>query len=198
MRRWAALIGAGLMLTGCTIGPPPPPSFNPVGNSDAVVAARQRAGIADCPQPTPVQSRPDGLPELVLDCLGGDTRVRLSDLRGKPMVINLWAQWCGPCRAEAPHLVKLSKQSKGKVAVLGIDYDDPRPDLAVEFASLVGWKYPQLADPNRQLGRYLPIAGIPITLFVDADGKVVRRFTGQLESYEQLAGLVRDQLGVTL
>ena len=84
-----------------------------------------------------------------------------------------WAQWCPPCREESPYLRQFQKASKGKVFMLGIDYNDPRPELAVEFAGLVGWKYPQLADPERRLSTKMSVPGLPTTLFVDADGKVV-------------------------
>ena len=163
-----------------------------------VVAARKAAGIVDCPSVQNVPARPDGLPDLVLDCLGGDSTVRLSSLRGKPMVINLWAQWCAPCREESPYFRQFAAASKGKVLLLGVNYDDPRPELAVEFASLVGWKYPQLADPERQLSRVMPISGIPFTLFVSADGKIVHRVPGVLHSSDELAQLTRVKLGVKL
>lgn len=189
-----------LLLGGCTAAPagPPTPSFAPVDPA-AIVAARKAAGIADCPKSSAtVPARSDGLPDLTLECIGGDSTVRLAGLRGKPMVINIWAQWCPPCREESPYLRQFQKASKGKVFLLGIDYDDPRPELAVEFAGLVGWKYPQLADPERQLSTKMPIRGLPTTLFVDADGKLVHTVSGKLQSYDELVQLTRDKLGIAL
>lgn len=187
------------MLAGCTGAPQPSTSVgDPPAGPAAVVAARKAAGIADCPRVQNVTPRPDGLPDLVLNCLGGDTTVKLSGLRGKPMVINLWAQWCEPCRAESPYLRQFEKAAKGKVLLLGVNYDDPRPELAVEFASAVGWTYPQMADPERRLSGAMPISGIPLTLFVDADGKVVHKVSGGLDSYEELVQFTRDELGVKL
>lgn len=200
MKRLIGLIAGLVVLAGCTVAPQPSPdeSYAPVDPA-AVVAARKAAGIADCPDVKNVPARTDGLPDLVLNCLGGDTTVTLSGLRGKPMVINLWAQWCAPCRAESPYFRQFAAASKGKVLLLGLNYADPRPELAVEFATLVGWRYPQLADPERQLGTVmsLPVA-IPITLFVDADGRIVRKYIGGLHSYAELVQLTRDELGVTL
>ena len=196
---WSMAIA--VLLGGCAAPPsaPPTPSFAPVDPA-VVVAARKQAGIADCPTSSAsVPARPDGLPDLVLECLGGDSTVRLAGLRGKPMVINLWAQWCAPCRAESPFLREFAQAGKGKVLLLGLNYADPRPELAVEFASLVGWKYPQMADPDRRLGAALalPVA-IPITLFVDADGRLVRTYIGGVHSYDELKQLTHDELGVTL
>lgn len=199
MRRLAGLLAGLLLLTGCTGTPPAPtPGFTPADPA-AIVAARKAAGIADCPaSKSGVEARRDGLPDLALSCLGGDSTVRLSGLRGKPMVINLWAQWCAPCREESPYLRRFQDAAKGKVLLLGINSDDPRPELAVEFAGLVGWRYPQLADPERRLNGLMPINGLPFTLFVDADGRVVYRVTGVLRSYEELVQLAETTLKVEL
>jgi len=162
-------------------------------------ALKKSAGIPDCPESDgSVPPLSGGLPDVVVPCLGGGRDVRLAGLRGKPMMINLWAQWCEPCRAESPYLRQFEKAAKGKVLLLGVNYDDPRPELAVEFASAVGWTYPQMADPERRLSGAMPISGIPLTLFVDADGKVVHKVSGGLDSYEELVQFTRDELGVKL
>ncbi len=201
----AAAVAVLMLLAGCTItrveepSASSDPTFVPATQAE-VLQARKAAGIAACPESSEtVAARPDGLPDLTLDCLGGDSTVRLAGLRGKPMVINLWAQWCAPCRAESPFLREFAQAGKGKVLLLGLNYADPRPELAVEFASLVGWKYPQMADPDRRLGAALalPVA-IPITLFVDADGRLVRTYIGGVHSYDELKQLTHDELGVTL
>ncbi len=164
-----------------------------------VLEQRRAAGIADCPVSDPdVVARPDGLPDLTLDCLGADSRVRLAGLRGTPLVINVWAQWCGPCRAEAPFLTEAAGRAGEQVQFLGIDYDDPHPELAVEFARQAGWRYPQLVDPEKATAPDLRIVGPPQTVFVDADGRVVHRHPGPVTSTEQLLDLIQTHLGVTL
>lgn len=200
MRRLAVLVAVvALLLGGCTGAPPAPaPSFAPVSPAE-ILAARKEAGIAGCPKSSAsVPARADGLPDLVLECIGGDSTVRLAGLRGKPMVINLWAQWCPPCREESPYLREFAKASKGKVLLLGVNYTDPRPELAVEFASLVGWKFPHVVDSDAQLAKWMTVGGLPMTLFVDADGKVVHRVVGKLQSYDELVQFTRDKLGVKL
>jgi thiol-disulfide isomerase/thioredoxin len=111
------------------------------------------------------------------------------------LVVNVWAQWCGPCRDEAPYLAKLAKS--GKVKMLGIDYDDPRPELAVTFATEHGLAYPHLVDTDKALQRPLKIGGPPLTAFVDKDGAVAFVHRGVLTSQQQLDQLVKDKLGVT-
>ncbi|MFZ1412227.1 MAG: TlpA disulfide reductase family protein, partial [Micropruina sp.] len=165
----------------------------------ALVQARQQAGIADCPvSDDSVAALADGLPDLVLDCIGGDSRVRLAGLRGKPMLINFWAQWCAPCRAESPHLREFSQRAGDKVLILGVDFADPRPDLAIEFAQLVSWPYAHVVDPERQTEAALRITGIPVSFLVDADGKIVHRQVGPFLSTDELIALAQEKLGVTL
>jgi thiol-disulfide isomerase/thioredoxin len=136
----------------------------------------------------------DGMPDVSLPCLGGGPDIRLADLRG-PLVVNVWAQWCGPCRDEAPYLAKLAKS--GKVRMLGIDYADPRPELAVRFATDEGLAYPHLVDQDKAIQSPLKVGGPPLTAFVNQDGVVVFVHRGVLTSQQQLDQLVKDKLGVT-
>jgi 8-oxo-dGTP pyrophosphatase MutT (NUDIX family)/thiol-disulfide isomerase/thioredoxin len=186
---WATMVaGLALLLAGCVAGTPVQPRTEPVtdpgrsapaggaGSTAHVLEQRRAAGIADCPVSDPeIPARADGLPDLTLDCLGADSRVRLAGLRGAPLVINVWAQWCGPCRQEAPFLREAAARAGDRVQFLGIDYVDPRPDLAVEFADQAGWRYPQLVDPDRVIAADLQIIGPPQTILVTADGRVAYR-----------------------
>ena len=190
----AALLA--LALAGCSEGEA---TLKPQVTADAsVVGARQAAGIAECPVSGTVESVGNGLPDLTLQCLGGDSLVNLAGLaKGRPMLVNVWAQWCGPCREEAPHLAALHAAVGDDVDFLGIDAADPEPLAAVEFARVSGWAWPQLADPEKISGPPLGIQGIPQTLFVDATGVVVYRQAGGFESTEQALDLVEEYLGVT-
>lgn len=151
--------------------------------------------LAACPVTVSKPPVSNGLPELSLPCLGSGPDVRLADLRG-PLVINVWAQWCGPCRQEAPYLAALAKS--GKVPMLGIDYDDPRPELAVKFAATEGLTYAHVVDRDKAVQRPLKVGGPPLTAFIDADGTVAYVHHGVLTSQQQLNQLVKDKLGVTL
>lgn len=166
-------------------------------------AARRAAGIADCPEPTGEGPAGEGpaadapLPELTLPCLGGSGEVDLASLRG-PMVVNLWAQWCGPCREELPYYQQLHERAAGELAVLGVDYQDTRPDWAIDLLRESGVTYPSLADPGGALRLPFRVRGLPGIVFVDEGGSVVAVEYVVVESSAQLAGLVEKHLGVTV
>lgn len=206
MRRAAALVLV-LSLTACgaqgVVTPLPTratsaAAVDPAPPSTAdQLTARRAAGIADCPvADAGAAARPDGLPDITLECLGADSRVRLAGLRGAPMIVNVWAQWCGPCRQEAPALAALQDRLGDRVRLLGVDYVDPRPDLAVEFARQASWRYPQVVDADKALAGPLRIVGPPMTLFVAADGRVVHRHVGPLATPDQALALAHEHLGV--
>jgi len=203
--RLLAVVAAVLLgVSGCTasVQPPPPvqvpvPSPTPV-TADRLAELKAAAGIADCPRSDPeVAPVANGLPDLTVACLGGGRPVRLAGLRGQPMVINVWAQWCGPCRQEAPYLAEVASDPDAPVRIFGIDYDDPEPDWAIEFARLSGWRFPQLADPKRKLAGPLRLGGgPPQTLFVTAEGRIAHRHLGPFDSAGELRTLATRHLGV--
>jgi len=205
----AALL-LSLLLSGCAedgiVTRSPGPVGTGVGQSQPVstpstdlAAQKKVAGIADCPTSDPsVPALVNGLPDITLPCLGGGRSVRLAGLRGQPMIISVWAQWCPPCRQEAPYLSEIAARRPAEVRILGIDFVDPRPDLAIEFARLSGWKYPQLQDLDKSLSGSLQVSAPPQTILVDADGKVVYRHAGPLSSAAELRGLAKQHLEVDL
>ena len=157
------------------------------------------AGIAAC-APGPASQVKDGLPSVTLPCLGGGPDVNLATLRG-PMVVNLWAVWCTPCRKELPILQKFQEKHGDKVAMLGVDYNDTQPEQALGLAKETGVTYPLLADPQARLDYKSPfpsLRGLPFLALVDADGKVVHQEFVVIESLGQLEKLVEKNLGVTL
>jgi len=165
-------------------------------SSERPSARRSVAGsdkLAACPATPSKPPVGNGMPDVSLPCLGNGPDIRLADLRG-PLVVNVWAQWCGPCRDEAPYLAELAKRNK--VRMLGIDYADPRPELAVTFATEHGLAYPHLVDPDKAIQGGLKVGGPPLTAFIDKDGVVVFVHRGVLTSQQQLDQLVKDKLGV--
>lgn len=200
-RAAAAALAAAVVLAGCQSLPSPnapAQATRPVTTATIdLEAVREAAGIPDCPV-APAEAAPveGGLPDLTLPCLGSPRTVNLAALRGTPMVVNFWAQWCPPCRAEAPHLRTFAEAAGDDVLILGVDFDDPDPALALEFAGLVGWPYAHVVDASRATQRPLAVVGIPLTLFVDASGTIVYRHTGPFESAEQLTALAAEHLGV--
>jgi thiol-disulfide isomerase/thioredoxin len=152
--------------------------------SPDLAAVRKAAGIADCPVSSDAVPVSGGLPDLTLDCLGGGASVRLVSLRG-PLVVNLWAQWCEPCRSESAYLAAFATAQK-RVALLGIDYSDPQTGLAIEFARETGMTYAHLADQENVLKGPLGVTGIPYTFLIDAQGRIVARHPGPFVSLENL------------
>jgi cytochrome c biogenesis protein CcmG/thiol:disulfide interchange protein DsbE len=204
----AAAAILAVMLAGCSGSPVNGAPTTPLESPTEAVptqqvtadlaAMKKAAGIADCPRSDPdVAVVPSGLPDVILPCLGGGREVRLAGLRGKPMMINIWAQWCEPCRAEAPYLSEVASENKSELMIMGIDHADPRPDLAIEFAQLSDWRYPQIADPDVVLRSELQITGPPQTFFVRPDGKIAYRHAGPFSSAEEIRDLAQKYLGVT-
>lgn len=198
-RPWLAAVVLGV-LAGCTPAPTTPESApDPTPPSaEQLATLKERAGIADCPRSDPdVAPVAGGLPDLTVACLGGGRSVRLAGLRGQPMILNVWAQWCGPCRQEAPFLAEVTRRGDQPVMILGIDYDDPEPDYAIEFARLSGWRFPQLVDPDKSLAGPLQVAGgPPQTLFVTAGGYIAYRHLGPFDSAVEIRRLASRHLGV--
>ncbi len=174
---------------------PPPRTVTAVAVPDPP-AVRRGAGLPDCAPGQATAPTVGGLPDLTLRCLGGDLPVRLTTLRG-PMVVNLWATWCTPCRTEGPLLAQFAADSDGKIALLGVNTADPDPALAAEFARAVGWRYQQLQDPGHSLPDALGMKGLPLTLFVDEKGAIVYRHLGAFQSTQQIKDLTWQYLGVS-
>lgn len=189
----AAVVIALVAVPELGFGPGPSAPTAATTSTVDLVAARRAAGIEDCPASSDAPAVRAGLPDVTLACLGGDSAVRLAGLRG-PMLINLWAQWCEPCRAEAADLATFASTQK-KVAVLGINYSDPQPALAIEFAQLMKMTYPQLTDEEGALRGPLGVMGIPYSLLIDADGVIVARHPGVFDSGEELRSWVQEGLG---
>lgn len=202
-------LAALTLLTGCTAEPVVTRSSqapttatstatsDPAPDSSGLAGAKAAAGIADCPRSdAAVPAVADGLPDAVLPCLGGGREVRLAGLRGRPLIINVWAQWCGPCRDEAPYLAEVARTTTTDVEVLGIDHDDPDPAGAIAFARAAAWTYPQIQDRDLVLRTDLQVAALPQTFFVRADGTIAHRNLRPFTSADQLRDLSEQYLGV--
>lgn len=210
-RRLAVAVPLALaLLAGCTqtqvvtrdpnVAPPgQSQAASPAPTTDSTDLASRKAAakIEDCPVSDPdVAPVAGGLPDLTLTCLGGGRDVRLAGLRGTPMLINVWAQWCGPCRQEAPFLSEIDTVTKSDLQIVGIDFNDPLPGRAIDFAQVASWRYPQLVDDTKEISGPLQVVSIPQTFLVDADGKIVARHSGPFTSADQIRDFVEQKLGV--
>lgn len=157
---------------------------------------KARAGVEPCPASKAATTAGSELPDVVLPCLGGGPEVSLRSVAG-PAVLNLWAQWCGPCGEELPLFQRLHDRAGDRVEVLGIDWQDSQPGRALELARLSGVTYPLAADPGALVADAWRVNGLPVTVFVDADGRTsVHR--GQIADYEELTRLVEKNADVRL
>ena len=124
---------------------------------------------------------------------------KLSELRGKPLLINVWASWCGPCRAEMGSLERLSRRYGGKqFNVIGISTDDDA-DAAAAFIMQSQITFDNYLDSKLVLENMLGANAIPLTVLVDANGRVIQKIRGSREwdSQESL-DLIRKALGVKM
>lgn len=108
-------------------------------------------------------------------------RMQLAELKGRPVVIDFWASWCGPCAVQAPILDRLARKYEGRgLVVLGVNIDDP-PAIAKEYARRKGLSYPILVDPNDQAAAMYGVSKLPSLIVVDRQGNVSSFMTGLVD-----------------
>jgi cytochrome c biogenesis protein CcmG/thiol:disulfide interchange protein DsbE len=118
---------------------------------------------------------------------GDDYDAEVAAVRGYPVVINLWASWCGPCRSELPHLQEAAAEHLDEVAFMGVDVSDT-DDAAETYLRDHPMPYPSFADPGYDLAREIEpsVIGQPHTVFLDGEGDVVHVKYGPYASTEEL------------
>jgi len=122
-----------------------------------------------------------------------DGEVALSELRGTPLVLNFWASWCDPCRAEAKVLEKAWKAQPG-VLFVGLDAQDARED-ARDFIDQFGLTFPHVRDSGNGTQRDWGVTGLPETYFIAADGKVVGHVIGTVDETQLRDGIAAARSG---
>jgi thiol-disulfide isomerase/thioredoxin len=195
----AATLVLSALLVGCGSDDVPSPGAARIDvDTPQLRAQKAAAGIEAC-VPGTAEPAEGGLPDVTLPCLGGGEDVDLATLRG-PLVVNLWASWCGPCVAEMPQIADFYDTYGEQVPVIGIDYQDPQTAAALDLAEDSGVTYPLLADPQGDLQAKSPFparVAVPSFAFVAEDGTVTTEL-GRVESVDDLVDLVQKHLGVSL
>jgi len=122
-------------------------------------------------------------PDFTLRSLGGPN-LRLAEQRGRVVMINFWATWCGPCRQEMPQLSKLyDKYRASGFVLLGVNVDDDVRN-ATQVAARLGVSFPVLLDTDKTVSKLYDLSTMPSTVLVDRDGKVRYVHRGYLSGYE--------------
>jgi cytochrome c biogenesis protein CcmG, thiol:disulfide interchange protein DsbE len=165
------LLALGLLASACTGGDEPIPTDSGSPAVNATTAPLLPVTI-------------DALPQIDADTYGE----LLSQLRGTPVVVNVWAAWCEPCKAEAPLLAGASETHGSEVQFLGVDVLDSR-DSGQEFIADYGLTYPSVFDPSGAIQTELDMLGPPGTFFYAADGTLVDAVRGQLSADALEAGI---------
>jgi len=118
--------------------------------------------------PAPARGHP--APDFSLTTLAGEP-FTLSELQGTPVVLNFWATWCPPCRAEMPELQAASERLAGEVAIIGVNQAEAPADVAAFVAGL-GLTFPMPLDVDAEASRLYAVRSLPTTLFIDREGVI--------------------------
>jgi thiol-disulfide isomerase/thioredoxin len=182
-RLLAVLAVVAALVVACA--PPPPEEGRPAGSPAAAGPARATTSAA-----------PDAVRVQLVGFAGGPGFAFPDDLHGRPLVLNVWASWCAPCRKEMPAFQSVYTQAHGKLGFLGVDYLD-EAGAARRLAADTGVTYRLAADPKGIQVSKLGITALPTTLFFSADGALRGRRFGELDA-DGLRAAIRRYLGLTL
>ncbi len=135
-------------------------------------------------------------PDFELPTLDG-RKVKLSDYRGKAVLLDFWATWCPPCKVEMPWFADLQKRyaSQGLV-VLGVAMDDSSADKIAEFASEMGVNYPVLLGNDQVSDEYGDVQYLPTNFYIGRDGVILQKMTGLVDNQE-VEKAVKEALNTT-
>jgi thiol-disulfide isomerase/thioredoxin len=119
---------------------------------------------------------PDPAPDFKLTSLDGKP-ITLAALQGKVVLLNFWATWCGPCRAEIPDLVALQERYKGRLQIIGLNVDDEEADIQ-QYVQETGINYPVAMTSNDVRIQFGGIPALPTSFLLDTEGRVVQKHVG--------------------
>ncbi len=138
------------------------------------------AGFGRNPHEVPFLLSGKPAPAFTLRALDSGKPVSLEQFRGRPVVINFWASWCGPCKIEHPVLEWGAKQFGSQAQFLGIIFEDTE-DNAQGFLQDMGVSFPQLIDPKSRISVDYGVSGVPETYFITADGVIMTKHVGPID-----------------
>jgi thiol-disulfide isomerase/thioredoxin len=148
-----------------------------IDHVDEVPAGSSGSGAPGEPEDAAVAGKPARLDFKLKDMNGVD--VKLDSFKGKVILINFWATWCGPCKAEIPSLVELQEEYADDLVVLGFSVDDPAEKMK-PYAEEYKVNYPLLVGNGREdvQNAFGPLLGIPVSVIIGRDGIIAKKHTG--------------------
>ena len=126
---------------------------------------------------------PDPAPDFTVYDKDGKP-VKLSDMKGTPVVLNFWASWCPPCKAEMPDFDEIAKEYEGKVAFMMVNLTDGQSETqssAQAFIDSMGYTFPVYFDLDSDAAYKYGVQSIPTTYFIDAQGNLIAGATGAID-----------------
>jgi len=142
------------------------------------------------PRAIPFALRDRPAPAFNLQSLDGRT-FNSTELAGKPVVLNFWSTWCGPCKYEHEYLQRGAQQYAGRVVFLGVIYEDD-PDKARSYLASRSNVFPQLIDQDSKLAIEYGVSGVPETYIIDPSGIVRHKEAGPITDAAYLAQLIHQ------
>jgi len=128
-------------------------------------------------------------PGFSVAALDGSGQVSLSQYQGKPVIVNFWASWCGPCQQETPLLASWYKHEHGQIALIGLDENDSPASKALAFAHAKGVTYPLGSDPLTTVTGPYGVDALPQTFFLNAQHRIVEHVLGAMTEADLAQGV---------
>lgn len=165
---------------------------NGTGTEKPEASADQGDGVIEFKPGMPIKEgvqAPDFTGELI-----DGTSITLSELQGKPVIINFWATWCGPCVKEMPAFERLKDDFGDKIGIIAVNCGDDAGTVK-DFVEENGYTFPVVLDEEYSISMLYPTNSIPYTVVVDAEGKVTHISTGALDA-DTMYERYKEALGV--
>ncbi len=146
--------------------------------SQTVTANRLAGSDPAALEPAPIVGHP--APDFELKTLNGDM-LRLADFKGQPVLVNFWATWCGPCRAEFPDFQRAYADNADRLVIIGVNNTAAdQVELVGDFVAEMGATFPIVLDETGDVVKSYRVFGLPTTIFIDRDGIIKEVFTGPI------------------